>query len=174
MPRRRVREAQTAQAFDEAVDEHLQFIYGCMIGWVQDRDRAFELTQETFTRAAESWVKYDPRRGNARQWLTGIARHVRDDHFRSLKQDEVRLKQLEEVASEDPWEDVAEPINPDLRRAFLQLSDADRDLLWQLEVMDVPLAEVARSLRIKRSACSMRRKRALRRVRDLMKSVNDA
>ena len=174
MPRRRVREARAEQAFEEVVDEHLQFIYGCMIGWVQDRDKASELTQETFTRAAGSWKKFDPGRGNARQWLTGIAHHVRNDHFRSLKKDEDRLEKLHEVASADPWEDVVEPMNPDLRRAFLRLSEADRDLLWQCEVMTVPLAEVARSLGIKRSTCSMRRKRALRKVRDLMESVSDA
>ena len=174
MPRRRVREAQRERSFDEVAVENVQFVYNCMIGWVRDLDTARDLTQETFVRAAAGWHRFDSRKGKPEQWLFGIARHVRDDHFRSTAKDKSLRDKLGEDMSSDPTEGAVELMDPQLRNAFLQLSEGERELLWQCEVLEIPMAEVARSLGIKRSTCSMRRKRALRKVRDLMGPVKDA
>lgn len=175
MPRRGVREeTRRGPCFAEVARLHLQAIYGFMIGSVGDPETARDLTQQTFVKAAASWGRYDRCKGTPERWLYGIARHVRDDHFRSSEQQKVLHNKIGHNLRSDASEGAVALMDADLGRAFSQLVQAERDLLWWCVVLEIPIAEVARSLGIKRSTCSMRLMRALEKVRNLMGLVTDA
>ena len=55
---------------------HERVVLGFFVRTTGRGDLALDLTAETFARALESHRGYDSRRGEARSWLLGIARHV--------------------------------------------------------------------------------------------------
>ncbi len=57
-------------------------------------DVAADLTAETFARALESIVSYDPARGRADQWLYGIARNVLGASYRRGRVDAAARERL--------------------------------------------------------------------------------
>jgi RNA polymerase sigma-70 factor (ECF subfamily) len=64
------------RAFGPFYERHERAVLGFLMAATGRADIAADLTAETFATALEAAASYDPRRGSARVWLFGIARHV--------------------------------------------------------------------------------------------------
>jgi RNA polymerase sigma-70 factor (ECF subfamily) len=64
------------RAFGVFYERHERAVLGFLAAATRRPDLAADLTAETFATALEAAASYDPRRGSARVWLFGIARHV--------------------------------------------------------------------------------------------------
>jgi RNA polymerase sigma factor (sigma-70 family) len=64
------------RAFGVFYERHERAVLGFLMAATRRADVAADLTAETFATALEAAASYDARRGSARVWLFGIARHV--------------------------------------------------------------------------------------------------
>lgn len=63
---------------------------------------AEDVTSDVFTRAMRSTHTYDPAKGSARAWLTGIARHAVADFWRRRRPEDPMASLPEGAAADDP------------------------------------------------------------------------
>src|SRR6476619_1803870 len=82
--------------FAEAVERHLDDVFGYLLYLTRDRSLADDLSGSTFEKALRSWPRFDPGRGSARTWWLGIARTTALDWFRA----ESRGRRREPAAAE--------------------------------------------------------------------------
>ena len=158
--------AETPDLFDEIVRRHADAICG-YIRRRLDRDRALDLTNETFQIAFDARSSYEPVHATAAPWLYGIARNlVRQDRRARAK----HLRLVRNLSSEPAPEmvdttsgsvldaELAEAI----RRAVGDLPVDQRDVVelvhWEnlsyeavAEVVDVPIGTVRSRLSRARS-----------------------
>lgn len=82
-------------------------IHGYVIGRGLSREDAEDVVSQVFTRFLERLDHFDPRRGNVRAWIFGIARHALSDHYRRRSPDRAQNEPLEEMArhADDPAPD---------------------------------------------------------------------
>jgi RNA polymerase sigma-70 factor (ECF subfamily) len=131
-----------------------------------------DLTSETFVEAIGSLAGFDPRRGSARAWLFGIARHVYARHCQRTANGNHALAALagHRELEEDEVEELATRIDdqetgrillnrldrlPELERAALELVDLD----------GLAPREAAAVLNVSRGALRVRLFRARTRLR---------
>jgi RNA polymerase sigma-70 factor (ECF subfamily) len=74
-----------AAAFEAAWDEQLGALFAYVRYRVDSAQSAEELTSATFLRALERIRSFDPGRGDMRQWIFAIARHLVTDHLRARR-----------------------------------------------------------------------------------------
>ena len=152
--------ASVAEAELDSVHAYLLFLTG-------NRDVAEDLTGATFEKAFRTWRRFDPRRGTARAWLCGIARHAALDHFRSERRRAGRESQYarrQTGVAEPAWEGA-------VAAALRELSPAEREVVGLRVVLDLDGPTTARILGISRTACSTRLSRAMKRLEELMSDV---
>ncbi len=68
--------------FTTIYQQHVERIYRYHLARTGNETDAQDLTAETFHAALEGFATFDPARGCAAAWLTGIAHHKLADHFR--------------------------------------------------------------------------------------------
>ena len=138
--------------------------YGDILGFCTLRvgpDDGQDLAAEVFARAWQSWphAPADPR-----PWLYGIARHLVVDRYR----EKARHPHLGLTAAPDGVGPDAHGLTEtrlDLRQAWAQLGDDDREVLALVAWDDLSPADAAQVLGISRAAATMRLSRARRRLR---------
>jgi RNA polymerase sigma factor (sigma-70 family) len=147
-------------------EEHLDDVYRFLVYLTKDVHTAEDLTSETFTKALSSWSRFDERRGSARTWLCQIARSAALDHFRS---EERRRRREHSYAANEPLSDDRDPfagLSPPLRKALLELSAGDREVIALRVILELDGEAAARVLGIGRTACAMRLSRALKKLEE--------
>ena len=150
--------------FAEAVERHLDDVFGYLLYLTRDRSLADDLSGSTFEKARRSWPRFDPGRGSARTWLLGIARTTALDWFRS----ESRRRRREEAAARPERVDEAfvEGLSPELEEALETLSAGEREVLALRIVLELDGDATARVLGISPTAVSTRLSRALKRLEE--------
>jgi RNA polymerase sigma-70 factor (ECF subfamily) len=148
----------------DAVEAHLDDVYGYLLYLTRDRETAEDLASSTFEKALRLWSRFDARRGSARTWLLGIARTTALDWFRS----ESRRRRREEAAarSERVEESFVEGLSPELETALASLSAGEREVLALRIVLELDGDATARVLGISPTAVSTRLSRALKRLEE--------
>ena len=163
--KRRIDEAAFIAAYDEYADAIFRFCYYK----VQDRERAKDLMQETFTRA---WVYLSEGKEieNLRAFLYKVARNLSVNELvrsKPLSMDELAEGGFDpkDTASRSPEEnsEVAE-----LLRVIETLDPHDSELLIMRYVDDMPVKEIAGVLEIAPNTVSVRIHRALDRLRSAL------
>jgi RNA polymerase sigma factor (sigma-70 family) len=147
-------------------EEHLDDVYRFLVYLTKDVHTAEDLTSETFTKALSSWSRFDERRGSARTWLCQIARSAALDHFRS---EERRRRREHSYAANERLSDDRDPfagLSPPLRKALLELSAGDREVIALRVILELDGEAAARVLGIGRTACAMRLSRALKKLEE--------
>ena len=132
-------------------------------------DDAEDVAAEVFTRAWSSWAKAPD--DAIRPWLFGIARHVVVDRHRANGRDrrlELRLALQPEPARDDSHSFT--DAKTDLARAWVRLTDSDREVLALVAWDGLTGAEAAKVLGCTRSAYSVRLTRARKRLSGLLDS----
>jgi RNA polymerase sigma factor (sigma-70 family) len=162
---------QARPTFADVAEAHLDGVYGYLVYLTGDRGLAEDLAAETFEKALRLWERFDPARGGVRTWLCQIARTTALDHFRAERRRRGRedLYARRSVAVEEG--PLVPGLSPDLERALLGLSAADRELVALRVLLDLDGPEAARLLGISATACSTRLSRALTRLEERMRDA---
>jgi RNA polymerase sigma-70 factor (ECF subfamily) len=120
-------------AFEDACATQLAPVFAYIRYRVDSAQTAEELTGATFLRALERIHSYDRARGEMRQWIFAIARHLVADHLRAQRRwIVIPLEWLGAHASTaaTPEETAVEAeIHGQLVQAMAQLRGRERDLL---------------------------------------------
>jgi RNA polymerase sigma-70 factor (ECF subfamily) len=131
-----------------------------------------DLTSETFVEAIGSLASFDPRRGSARGWLFGIARHVYARHCERAANGSYALAALarHRELGEDETEELAARIDDqragrELLERLTELPELERAALELVDLDGLAPREAAAVLDISRGALRVRLFRARTRLR---------
>ncbi len=115
---------------------------------VGDRDLADDLTSEVFTRLLSALRDKNAPQNTLRGWLFGVAsRVVSDHHRRHYRAPEVELDESYVSPSASPADIIEMRLtHEDLKRAMLELTDEQQQVLSLRFGYDMPIQEVARNL----------------------------
>jgi RNA polymerase sigma-70 factor, ECF subfamily len=169
--RRRRSDVQATSSFADAAEAHLDDVYGYLVYLTGDRGLAEDLAAETFEKALRIWSRFDAARGSAKTWLCQIARTTALDHFRAERR---RRGREDAYARREPAADdgpLVAGLSPDLQRALLSLSAAEREVVALRVLLDLDGPQAARLLGISTTACSTRLSRALTRLEERMRDA---
>ena len=145
--------------FEALFEEHFDAIYGYLARRVGP-DLARDLAAETFTRGYAARKRFDPRRGEPRAWLFGIANNLLRHHYR----DEER--RLAAFARVDAPREQAGSDEPPIAEALAVLSREERDVLLLFAWADLSYEQIAEALTLPIGTVRSRLNRARTRMRD--------
>jgi RNA polymerase sigma-70 factor (ECF subfamily) len=131
-----------------------------------------DLTSETFVQAIASRAAFDPRRGSARGWLFGIARHVFAQHCARTANGRHAITALagHRELEHDEIEELATRIDDqragrELIARVSRLPELERVALELVELAGLAPREAARALEVSPAALRVRLFRARARLR---------
>src|SRR4051794_24474804 len=142
-------------------------VYAYVAGLLRDRPAAEDVTALAFERALRRRRQFNPRRGSARQWVFGIARHAALDELRrrgrrgELPED---LPDERSVASEDAAELALR--RETVRRGLAQLAPRERELVALKYFAGLSNSEIAGVLGVSESNAGTLLHRALTKLRE--------
>jgi RNA polymerase sigma factor (sigma-70 family) len=145
--------------FAELFEAHFDAIYGYLARRV-GADLARDLAAEAFTRAYAGRKRFDPKRGEPRAWLFGIANNLLRHHYR----DEER--RLQAFARIDPASREEAPHEPVVAEALAVLSREERDVLLLFAWADLSYEQIAEALALPVGTVRSRLNRARARLRE--------
>jgi len=138
----------------------------------QEPQTVADLTSETFVQAIASLATFDPRRGSARAWLFGIARHVHAQHYARAAGGNHAIAALagHRELEPDEIEELAARIDDqragrELLARMARLPELERVALELVELAGLPPREAARALDVSPAAFRVRLFRARTRLR---------
>lgn len=154
-------------AFEELYRSSRDDVYAYVAGLLRDRSAAEDVTALAFERAYRKRSRFDPRRGDRRGWLFGIARNAALDELRRRSR-QAKLDADPEDAAAVPLSDLAEASD---RRLMLQkvmagLEPRDRELISLKFFAGLSNPEIAATLGISESNTGTRLHRAIKKLRE--------
>jgi RNA polymerase sigma-70 factor (ECF subfamily) len=161
-------------AFDEACQTQLGPVFAYVRYRVESRQVAEELTSATFLRALERRDSFDRSRGDIRQWIFAIARHLVTDHLRAQRRWAiVPLDWLGARSSSDPTPEQAAAraeIQDRLVASIGRLQQRHRDLLGMKFGAALTNREIAAVTGLKEGYVAVLIQRALARLKAHLES----
>ena len=154
-------------AFERLYRSSRDDVYAYAAGLLRDPAAAEEVTATAFERAYRKRARFDPRRGEPRAWLFGIARNAALDELRSRgRQAELAADELAAGAAEP----VEETVERSERRLALEaalagLDAADRELIALKHFAGLTNAELASVLGVSESNAGTMLHRAVQKLR---------
>ncbi len=131
-----------------------------------------DLTADTFVEVITGFGSFDPRKGTARAWVFGIARHVYAAHCEAYVRQQHRLGRLtaQRDLDYDQVEELLERIDAeragrDLITSLAALSGQDRAVIELVDVAGLQAKEAAAALGLPPGTARMRLMRARARLR---------
>jgi RNA polymerase sigma factor (sigma-70 family) len=131
-----------------------------------------DLTADTFVAVITHFGSFDPRKGTARAWVFGIARHVYASHCEAYSQHQDRLRRLagRRDLDQDQVGELLERIDAeragrDLIAALAALPERDRAVIELVDIAGLRPNEAAAALGLAPGAVRMRLMRARARLR---------
>lgn len=170
-----MRSAREPAAFEPLVALHSAALHGYLAR--RAPAVADDLLSEVWLRAFAGRAGFDPRRGTARAWLFGVARHVLAAHWRTSGSGPGgTLPEPGAAAGADPWQAVderldAEAVAPLIRRTLQQLPPGERELLLLVVWEQLSPAEAAAALGIPAGTARSRLHRARVSLREALTPV---
>lgn len=143
---------------------------------VYDRERARELTQETFMKAWEYLSRTGKKIENLRAFLYKIAINLIIDESRQKSKKTISLDVLHEEGF-DPGEDHTQDWKKEIdNRAVLeaieQLDEKYREVVWMRYIQELSVKEIAQALNDNENNVSVKIHRGLTQLRNLLPSNN--
>ncbi len=154
---------------------HEASVLGFLLRRVGKAELAADLCAETFARALESRRSFDPRRGEPRAWLFGIARHVLAESLergRVLDATRMRLAFEPLVLDDEDIERLAELADEPAVAALEELPSEQRDAVAGRVIDERAYDELAASLRCSNSLVRQRVSRGLRALRERLEGAS--
>jgi RNA polymerase sigma factor (sigma-70 family) len=150
-----------ANAFERLFELHFDAVYGYLARRVGP-ELARDLAAETFTQAFAGRSRFDPRRGEPRAWLFGIAQNLLR---RNRRDEERRLRAFARVDA--PREDTPAE-EPRLASALEALATHERDALLLYAWADLSYDEIAEALAVPVGTVRSRLHRARAHLREAL------
>jgi RNA polymerase sigma factor (sigma-70 family) len=159
-----------AQGFALLYERRYQLIRGYLRRRVGPHpDLVLDLVAETFARALERRVQFDPQRGTAVGWLLGIARHLLLEAVRQgcVADASRRRLGMERIVVESEIELVECDNTSELKRSLSALPDEQREAIERRVLEEEPYALIAARIgcseqvvrkRVSRGLAALRRK----------------
>jgi RNA polymerase sigma factor (sigma-70 family) len=137
-----------------------------------------DIAAEAFRVAFDRRTRYDPRYGDARPWLFGIATNLLRDHFRTARREERKLERSAVLnapsrGDEAPGELERRLLGPHLAAALQGIAAGDRDALLLLAWADLDYEQIAAALQVPLGTVRSRIHRARQRVREYLDASED-
>ncbi|MGH3265426.1 MAG: RNA polymerase sigma factor [Trebonia sp.] len=159
-------------AFEGIYRDHVGAVTAYFARRCADPQAVADLTSETVVRAAAGFAGFDPRRGTARAWLFGIARHVYADYCQQTatgRETMVRLAGLADLPV-DEIEELAQKIDAqragrELLARCAELPPLERSAVELVDLDGLTPKEAAAVLGVRRGVLRMRLSRGRARLR---------
>jgi RNA polymerase sigma-70 factor (ECF subfamily) len=141
-------------------------VFAYAAGMLRDRAAAEDVTATAFERAYRKRRLFNPRRGNERAWIFGIARNASLDELRR------RSRQGSQVQGDVPWDaGIEDEIETSVRRqavrsALRGLDPRERELVLLKFHAGLGNAEIARVLAISETNVGSRLHRTITKLRE--------
>jgi RNA polymerase sigma-70 factor (ECF subfamily) len=137
-----------------------------------------DIAAEAFRVAFDRRTRYDPRYGDARPWLFGIATNLLRDHFRAARREERKLGRsavLHALTRGDAAPDGLERqlLGPQLAAALQGIPSANRDALLLMAWADLDYEQIAAALDVPVGTVRSRIHRARQRMRENLDAHDD-
>ncbi len=154
-------------AFDRLYRENRDDVYAYAAGLLRDRAAAEDVTASAFERAYRKRASFNPRRGNARAWLFGIARNA--------ALDELRRRGRQATLAVDPVDAEGLPAVQSVEQSELRLAVAtalealgarDREMVALKFFAGLSNTEVARVIGISESNAGTKLHRIVNKLRE--------
>lgn len=167
------------RAFEILLTRHRKAVFNFILRFVQSKDVAEDLLQETFLRVIRSSANYK-RQAKFTTWLYTIARNLCVDQSRRAKHrkaqsldapistDEGSGTLLDVVPGTDLPSDratVSKEIQQRLKAALADLSEEQREVFLMREFLDMPFKEIADVVGVPENTVKSRMRYALQRLR---------
>jgi RNA polymerase sigma factor (sigma-70 family) len=158
--------------FERVYLRNVDVVMGYFARRCHDPQTVADLTSETFVRAVDGWVGFDPRRGSDRAWLFGIATRVFAHHCEQSAggRDAVARLGGRRPLEGDEFDELAERIDAERQGAALmrrceQLPAVERAAIELVDLDGLTPKEAARTVGVSRVAFRKRLSRARSRLR---------
>lgn len=161
--------------FGAFFDAHYESLLAYFAARVRSAEVAADLCAETFAAALAGVDRFDPRRGNASQWLYGIGRHLLHRYWRDLR---VRTEardglEMAPIELDDDTAAMIARIDSEAHRASLdealeQLPNGYRRAVELRVLEELDYEVIAELLGCRPGAARVRVHRGLKRLRDAM------
>lgn len=162
----------SAEVFGEFVDRHHSELVTYFVRRTGSVHAANDLAAETLAAALEGVHRFRSNRGNARQWLYGIAKNKLRRYWRDLRVESEARKRLQIIAPAAESESVRafERVEDDcdglrICHALCQLSHTQREAVYLKIIKQYDYAELATALRCSEGAARVRVHRGLAELR---------
>lgn len=163
-------------AFTELFERHWDVLYRFCLNRAGSAGE--DIAAEAFRVAFDRRRRYDPRYGDARPWLLGIATNLLRDHFRAARREALKH---ERSAGQDALSGGGSDLEglerqllgPQLAAALQGIPPADRDALLLLAWADLDYEQIARALDVPIGTVRSRIHRARQRVREHLEANPD-
>jgi RNA polymerase sigma-70 factor (ECF subfamily) len=161
--------AEADLAFDRLYRTSRDDVYAYVAGLLRDGPAAEEVTASAFERAYRKRHRFDPRRGEPRAWLFGIARNAALDELRRRgRQAELAAEPADlDVAAVEAGAERSEG-RLALRAALERLQPRERELIALKFFAGLGNAEIASVLGISESNAGTRLHRAVTKLREAL------
>jgi RNA polymerase sigma-70 factor (ECF subfamily) len=150
-------------------DRNVRAVTAFVGSWTGEPDVVFDLVAETFARALEHRLQYDPSKGPTVAWLLGIARNLMIDSARrgQVESDSrARLGMGRVELDDDQLGVVADRADVQLRDALASLDDLQREAVIRRVVLEESYRTIAADLRCSEQVVRKRVSRGLTRLRE--------
>lgn len=159
--------AEADLAFEQLYRSNRDDLYAYVTGLLRDRSAAEEVTAAVFERAFRKRRHFDPRRGNPRAWLFGIARNAALDELRHRRRQAELAADPADVDSQPP--DALADIG--VRRATVaaalsELDPRERELVALKFFAGLSTPEIAAVLGISESNAGTKLHRTITKLRE--------
>jgi RNA polymerase sigma-70 factor, ECF subfamily len=155
--------------FGRFYERHEDFVLGLFLKRGLRSELTADLTAETFARALAGRARFDPARGEARGWLTGIARNVlAESARRGRAEDRARRRlQIERLQLDDAAIERIDRLAAELAsRALEELPEDQREAVKARVLHDADYDTLARRMRCSQSVLRKRVSRGLATLRE--------
>lgn len=162
--------------FEAWYHDHHATVYRYVRFRVATRETAEDVTSEVFMKALRALDRYDPSRAAPRTWLLRIARNAVTDHLRSLKRRgslHVSLDRVPDLVADIPSQDervLKQERIQKLLNGNRRLSKSDQEILSLRYGAGLGNGEIAEALGVTPNAVAVRLHRALKRLREAVRS----
>jgi RNA polymerase sigma factor (sigma-70 family) len=163
----------TPEAFSVFYDRHLRAILSFLLSRTGNIDVAEELTCEVFASTFINVRTYDPKRGDGRAWLFGIAKVTLLKSYRQHAIDQSARRKLGMTIhqpTDEAWERAERRLDstwPGLQPALRRLTESERTAVEARVVHEREYADIARSENTSEEAIRKRVSRGLKKLGEL-------
>jgi len=155
-------------AFETLFRQHQKQVYAWIVRIVRDSGIAEDLTVETFWRIYKSRARFDPT-GNFPAWARRIATNASLDHLRRSRPETELPEDLQSQPKPDPA--VRREVRERLHSAFRQLPAKYRLVATLALIEEEPYENIAAAAGISTALVKVRVFRAVRMLRNKLKSI---